>query len=123
MFPSACLTSSNTALSLSSNSPRYLAPAIKAPISSSMSCFSLRPKGISPFMIRQAKPSTTAVLPTPGEPIRTGLFLVLRDNISITLRISSSRPIIGSILPLRTSSTKSRPYLRKASSWFSESSD
>ena len=31
-------------------------------------------------MIRLAKPSTMAVLPTPGSPIRTGLFLVRRDS-------------------------------------------
>ena len=35
ILPSDSLISFNTALSLSSNSPRYLAPAIKAPISNS----------------------------------------------------------------------------------------
>ncbi|EFR83782.1 conserved hypothetical protein, partial [Listeria monocytogenes FSL F2-208] len=37
------------------------------------------------------------------------------DKIRITLRISASRPITGSSLPLLTSATKSRPYLVKAS--------
>jgi hypothetical protein len=42
-----------------------------------------------------------AVLPTPGSPIRTGLFLVRRDSTWIVRRISSSRPITGSSLPSR----------------------
>ena len=37
----------------------------------------------------------------PGSPISTGLFLVLRDRIWITRRISASRPITGSSLPAR----------------------
>ncbi len=41
-----------------------------------------------------------AVLPTPGSPMRTGLFLVRRDSTWMTRRISSSRPMTGSILPL-----------------------
>ena len=39
-----------------------------------------------------------AVFPTPGSPISTGLFFVLRESICSTLRISSSRPITGSSL-------------------------
>src|SRR5690606_40125012 len=46
--------------------------------------------------IRRAKPSTIAVLPTPGSPIRIGLFFVFLDKILITRRISSSRPITRS---------------------------
>ena len=37
-----------------------------------------RPSGTSPLMMRCASPSTIAVLPTPGSPISTGLFLVRR---------------------------------------------
>ena len=37
-----------------------------------------RLSGTSPETIRWARPSTIAVLPTPGSPIRTGLFLVRR---------------------------------------------
>ena len=33
-----------------------------------------------PLIIRSANPSAIAVLPTPGSPIKTGLFLVLRDS-------------------------------------------
>ena len=40
-----------------------------------------------------------AVLPTPGSPISTGLFLVRRDSTWMTRRISSSRPMTGSSLP------------------------
>jgi hypothetical protein len=44
-------------------------------------------------------PSTTAVLPTPGSPVRIGLFCRRRVRMSIIWRISSSRPSTGSILP------------------------
>ena len=56
-----------------------------------------------------ARPSTMAVLPTPGSPMSTGLFLVRRESTWMTRRISSSRPITGSSLPLRASSVRSRP--------------
>ena len=51
-----------------------------------------------------------AVLPTPGSPINTGLFLVLLDNILIQCLISSSLPITGSIFPFLAASVKSLPY-------------
>ena len=51
--------------------------------------------------MRWARPSTTAVLPTPGSPISTGLFLVRRDSTCTTRRISVSRPMTGSSLPSR----------------------
>ena len=38
------------------------------------------PSGTSPRTMRWARPSTMAVLPTPGSPISTGLFLVRRDS-------------------------------------------
>lgn len=50
----------------SSNSPRYLAPAIKAPMSSDISFRFLRDSGTSPVTIRCARPSAIAVFPTPG---------------------------------------------------------
>ena len=121
ILPSAFSISFRTALSLSSNSPRYLAPAISEPMSSSIRSLSFKPRGTSLLKIRQASPSTIAVLPTPGSPIRTGLFLVLRERISITLLISSSRPMTGSILPLRTSSTRLRPYFFSGLRLFSSS--
>jgi len=40
----------------------------------------LRLSGTSPATMRCASPSTMAVLPTPGSPISTGLFLVRRER-------------------------------------------
>ena len=57
-----------------------------------------------------------AVLPTPGSPMRTGLFLVRRERTWMTRRISSSRPMTGSSLPLRASSVRSLPYFSRA--WY-----
>ena len=76
--PSDWVTSLRTALSRSSNSPRNLVPATSAPMSSAMTLRSWRLSGTSPETIRWASPSTIAVLPTPGSPISTGLFLVRR---------------------------------------------
>ncbi len=115
MRPFDSSTSFSTAFKRSSNSPRYLAPATSAPISRAMHCLPFKPSGTSPAVMRRAKPSTIAVLPTPGSPISTGLFLVRRDNISITRRISSSRPITGSNLPSAAIRVKSRPYFCRAS--------
>ncbi len=57
--------------------------------------------------MRSAKPSTTAVLPTPASPVRIGLFCRRRISTSTIWRISSSRPTIGSISPLRARSVRS----------------
>ena len=65
-WPSLSLISASTAFSRSSNSPRYLAPATIAPRSSATTRLSLSDSGTSPATIRWARPSTTAVLPTPG---------------------------------------------------------
>ena len=111
IFPSLFFTSSRTAFRRSSNSPRYFAPATSAPISSEKMVLSFKPSGTSPLTILWASPSTTAVLPTPGSPISTGLFFVLRDRIRITLRISSSRPMTGSSFWSLAFSTRSWPYL------------
>ena len=108
-LPSESTISLSTAFRRSSNSPRYLAPATSAPMSSATIVLFFSPSGTSWRMIRWASPSTTAVLPTPGSPISTGLFLVRRDSTWITRRISSSRPITGSSLPLRARSVRSRP--------------
>ena len=113
-WPSASLISLRTALSRSSNSPRNLAPAISAPRSSETTRLSLSVSGTSPRTIRWARPSTIAVLPTPGSPIRTGLFFVRRLRTWMTRRISSSRPMTGSSLPARASAVRSRPYFSRA---------
>ena len=113
--PWASWTALSTALSRSSNSPRYLAPAISAPMSRVTMRLPFSPSGTSPRTIRWASPSTIAVLPTPGEPISTGLFFVRRERIWITRRISSSRPMTGSSLPCWARAVRSRPYFSSAS--------
>ncbi|MNF33830.1 hypothetical protein D3C84_146550 [compost metagenome] len=111
----SCLPSSlSTALRRSSNSPRNLAPAISAPMSSDSRRLSLRPSGTSPLTMRWARPSTMAVLPTPGSPISTGLFLVRRCRTWMVRRISSSRPITGSSLPSSARLVMSTVYLSSA---------
>ena len=112
--PSLPVTSLTTALSRSSNSPLYLAPAMSAPMSNEKMSLDLRFSGTSPLMIRCARPSAMAVLPTPGSPTKMGLFLVRRDKICNTLLISSSRPMTGSSLPVRAISLRLRAYLPKA---------
>ncbi len=103
------LTSSITFLSLSSNSPRYFAPAIKALISRAMTRLFCKDIGTSFFTILCASPSTTAVFPTPGSPSKIGLFFVLRIRICIIWVISSSLPITGSSLPSMAFWVKSMP--------------
>ena len=78
--PSESAISFSTALSRSSNSPRYFAPATIAPRSSAIRRLFLSDSGTSPSTIRCASPSTIAVLPTPGSPISTGLFFVRRES-------------------------------------------
>ena len=109
-FP-ALTTSFITFLILSSNSPRYFEPAIIAGRSRVTSLLSSNVSGTSFEIIREASPSTTAVFPTPGSPISTGLFLVLLDKICITLLVSLSLPITGSSLPILANSVKSLEYL------------
>src|SRR4051794_21854791 len=116
IWPWASEISLSTALSRSSNSPRYLEPAIRAPMSSAITRRSRSDSGMSPDTIRWARPSTIAVLPVPGSPISTGLFLVRRESTWITRRISSSRPITGSSLPCSAASVRSRPNF--SSAWY-----
>ena len=110
MSPSDFFTSLTTDFRRSSNSPLYFAPATSAPMSREYTCLFFRFSGTSPRRIRCASPSTMAVLPVPGSPIRIGLFLVRRLNIWSTRRISSSRPITGSSLPLRAASFRLIAY-------------
>jgi len=89
--------------------PLHLEPATIAPMSIATRRLPRRPSGTSPATMRCARPSTIAVLPTPGSPISTGLFLVRRERTCTTRRISSSRPMTGSSLALRASSVRSFP--------------
>ena len=59
--------------------------------------------------MRCASPSTMAVLPTPGSPISTGLFLVRRESTCITRRISFCRPMTGSSFFSRACWVRLRP--------------
>ena len=115
-WPSAWRISSSTAFIRSSNSPRYFDPATIAPMSSEITRRSRSESGTSPETMRWARPSTIAVLPVPGSPIRTGLFLVRRLRTWMTRRISSSRPITGSSLPCSAASVRSRP--KRSSAWY-----
>ena len=106
--------SSITCFSRPSNSPRYFVPATISDISTEIIRLSRIANGTSPRAIRRASHSTTAVFPTHGSPTRQGLFLVLRFNILISLSISPSRPVMGSILPSRASSVRSMPKKSRA---------
>ena len=101
------LTSSMTCLSRFSNSPLMPAPACSSPRSSVRTTTFLSGPGTSPWTIRWANPSTTAVLPTPASPVRIGLFWRRRVRMSMTWRISKSRPRIGSIFPARALAVRS----------------
>ena len=114
ILPSLAVISLRNALSRSSNSPRYFAPAIIALKSIATSRLFFSDSGTSPLTMRRARPSAMAVLPTPGSPMSTGLFFVRRVSTCITRRISSSRPMTGSILPCRASAVRSRPYFSSA---------
>ena len=107
IISSCCWTSSIAFFNRSSNSPRYFAPANIELILKEIIRLLRKISGTLPVTIRWAKPSAMAVLPTPGSPMRTGLFLVLRLRIWITRWISVSRPITGSILLCFADSFKS----------------
>ncbi len=79
-FP-ASLMSSTSPLTRLSNCPRNWVPATKAVKSSKYNFLSARRTGTSPLAKRWAMPSATAVLPTPGSPMRQGLFLLRRFKI------------------------------------------
>ena len=95
-------------LSRSSNCPRYFVPATINEISSASKRLSARKCGISPQTIRCAKPSTIAVLPTPGSPIKTALFFERRHKTCCTRSSSTERPTNGSRLFLVAASDRSR---------------
>ena len=60
----------------SSNSPLYLLPATMPERSNTTRRLSFTVSGTIPITMRCASPSTMAVLPTPGSPVRHGLFFV-----------------------------------------------
>ena len=102
-----------TAFILSSNCPRYFVPATKLARSSVTTRLSKRILDTFLFTIRRARPSAIADLPTPGSPMRSGLFFFLRLNIWETRSISFSRPTTGSSLSNSARAVKSLPKLSK----------
>ena len=105
----AFLTSFKHFFILSSKSPLYFAPATMLEISKLTTLLPFNGSGTSSATILCAKPSTTAVFPTPGSPIKQGLFLVLLDKIWVTLSISFFLPITGSNFPSSACFVKSLP--------------
>ncbi|CDC73526.1 putative uncharacterized protein [Candidatus Colimorpha enterica] len=97
---------------LSSNSPRYFAPESISGRSSAAILFERNPSGTVPSAIFIASPSAIAVFPTPGSPIRHGLFFVRRDRMRITASVSPPRPKTGSSSPLSAAAERSVPYFR-----------
>ncbi len=108
------LTSSITDFNRFSNSPFTPAPAWSSARSSRRRETLRCTGGTSPAAMRRAKPSTTAVFPTPASPTRIGLFCRRRVRMSITWRISESRPRIGSISPARARAVRSTVYWSRA---------
>ena len=99
-----------TFFSLSSNSPLNLVPAIRSGKSKATNLYLPILSGTDCSIILVLIPSAKAVFPTPGSPIRIGLFLVLLDKTCIDLFISLSLPMIGSILLFFANSVKSIVY-------------
>lgn len=60
-------------------------------------------------------PTVLAAGPTPGSPMSTGLFFVLRQSTWMARRISSSLPMTGSSSPLRARSVRSALYFIRVS--------
>mmetsp|Transcript_23354 Transcript_23354/g.41482 ORF Transcript_23354/g.41482 Transcript_23354/m.41482 type:complete len:396 (-) Transcript_23354:181-1368(-) len=110
MMRGSAVTSSSTFFSRSSNSPRYFVSATSRPSCSEMRRFPCRFAGTSRAMIRCARPSTTAVFPTPGSPSRQGLLLRRRTKIRIMRSTSLWRPMRGSSFPSSASAVRSMPH-------------
>ena len=102
-----------TAFMRSSNCPRYLVPATKLAKSKVTTLLLNKIRDTFFWIIRNAKPSAMADLPTPGSPINNGLFFFLRLKIWETRSISFSRPTTGSSFPSSAISVKSRPKLSR----------
>mmetsp|Transcript_12057 Transcript_12057/g.32558 ORF Transcript_12057/g.32558 Transcript_12057/m.32558 type:complete len:257 (+) Transcript_12057:1865-2635(+) len=115
------VTSLITFLRRSSNSPRYLVPDRRAARSRRTTFFPWSNSGTSPVEMRMARPSAMAVFPTPGSPIRTGLFFCRRARIWMVRSTSGSRPTSGSSAPSAANAVRSLLYssstLRFAPGW------
>ena len=106
-----CSISFNRALIRSSNCPLYFVPAT-IPVISRLTIRLLKNMGEHlRCAIIWARPSTMALLPTPGSPINMGLFFLRLPRISTTRCISFSRPITGSSFPSKAALVKSTEKL------------
>jgi hypothetical protein len=109
----SAVTSLRICWTRSSNSPRYFEPATMALTESSTRRLSRSASGTSPATMRWARPSTIAVLPTPGSPISTGLFFLRRASTSMVVSISFARPITGIELALAGELRQVAEYLSR----------
>mmetsp|Transcript_115187 Transcript_115187/g.199880 ORF Transcript_115187/g.199880 Transcript_115187/m.199880 type:complete len:328 (+) Transcript_115187:1191-2174(+) len=115
IMSSDLVTSSIISLSLCSNSPRYLVSETSNPSSSESTLLPFSRTGTLSSTMSCARPSAIAVLPTPGSPMSTGLFLRRRQRICIARCTSSSRPINGSSCPSRAFCVKSTVHFANVS--------
>ncbi len=113
MFPKF-LHSSIIDFILASNWPLNCVPAITAVISSKYTSLLNNLAGTFPSAIFIAKPCAIAVLPTPGSPIKHGLFLERRFKIWIILWISLFLPITASNWPFLALFVRFVPKVSKA---------
>ena len=100
-----------TAFMRSSNWPRYFVPATNEATSRVTMRLLKSTRDTFFSMMRKARPSAMALLPTPGSPMRMGLFFFRRLKIWDTRSISFWRPTIGSKRPSSAIFVKSRPKL------------
>ena len=98
---------------LSSNWPLYFVPATRDARSKVTTLLLWRIRETFFCVILKAKASAIAVFPTPGSPIKIGLFFFLLVKIWATLSISFSLPITGSNLSSWANFVKSLPKLSR----------
>ena len=101
----------------SSNCPRYFVPATTAPRSSTTTRLPHRAREMRCSTMRCASPSTMALFPTPGSPMRMGLFFLRRERICATRSISCSRPTTGSSRCCDAAFVRSVPNLSSTGVW------
>ena len=114
IWPSEAAISCSTALSRSSNSPRYFAPATIAARSRAIRRL---PSGTRAR--RRRRSAGRGPRPRPSCPRRArrsarGCSWCAGDSTCTTRRISASRPMTGSILPSRARAVRSTPYFSSA---------
>ena len=107
------LHSSINPFTLDSNCPLNCVPATSEVISIKYTSLFTNLLGTSPLAIASAKALTIAVLPTPGSPIKAGLFLLRLFSIWIIRSSSTSLPITLSRFPCLAFSVKFSPKVSR----------